>query len=130
MLESIPSIEETLNELRQQIESDEDTPDDLEELEQRKLDFESKTTSAADMLQKGSQLLEEIRAGSSEELQDVCLLDERLERLEDKYREILELWKRMNETRLIDESMADFMRDSKLVRVTIDLSKLSFFKDP
>ena len=118
-----------MNELRLQIETDEDTPDDPEELEQRKSDFEFKTSNAAEILQKGSQLLEEIRAGSSEELQDVCLLDERLERLEDKYREILELWERMNETRLIDESMADFMRDSKLVRVTIDLSKLSFFED-
>ena len=122
-----------MNELRQQIEADDDTLVDLEELERQNSDFESKTSNVAEILQKGSQLLDEIRTGSSEELQDVCLLDERLERLEDEYRQVLEQWERMKETRLIDESMADFMHDSKLVRITIDNSsfnsKLFLFDD-
>ena len=122
-----------MNELRQQIEADDDTLVDLEEIERQNSDFESKTNNVAEILQKGSQLLDEIRTGSSEELQDVCLLDERLERLEDEYRQVLEQWERMKETRLIDESMADFMHDSKLVRITIDNSsfnsKLFLFDD-
>ena len=122
-----------MNELRQQIEADDDTLVDPEELERQNSDFESKTNNVAEILQKGSQLLDEIRTGSSEELQDVCLLDERLERLEDEYRQVLEQWERMKETRLIDESMADFMHDSKLVRITIDNSsfnsKLFLFDD-
>ena len=119
MLESIPSIEETLNGLRQQIAvDDEESPIDPEQLGEQQSEFESKMNDVKGILQKGIRLLEEIRNDSSEELQDVCLLDERLKRLQDEHRDVVDQWDRKNETRLVDESIASFKRDSKLVRIT------------
>jgi DNA repair exonuclease SbcCD ATPase subunit len=118
LLESIPNIEETLNGLIQQMEANEETPIDPDQLEEQQSEFESKMNNVAEILQKGSQLLEEIRNDSSEELQDVCLLDERLARLQDEYRHVVDQWEKNNESRLIDESIASFKHDSKLVRIT------------
>ena len=113
MLESIPSIEETLNGFL--VENEDETSVGADELEAQQSDFESKMNDVEEILQKGTKLLEEIRKDSSEDLQDVCLLDERLERLQDSYSQAADQWKTKNETRLMDESIASFKHDAKLV---------------
>ena len=116
MLESVPNIEETLSELRQLIELNEEASIDAEGLEEQQSEFESKINSVLETLKKGRKVLKSVQSDSSEQLQDVCLLDEKLERLEDEYGEVVALWEKKNETRIIDESVAGFNHDSKQVR--------------
>lgn len=120
MLECIPNFGETLNQLKQQIRDDEEIPISPDELEKQKFEFESKANNVADMLEKGRQLLEEIRKDSSidssGELQDVCLLDARIASMNEEYLQIVRDWERRNESLLIDQSVASFKHESKQVR--------------
>ena len=123
MLETIPSIEESLNGFL--VESEDETSIDADQLEEQQSKFESKMNDVEEILQKGVTLLDEIRNESSEDLQDVALLHARLERLQDTYQRAAEQWERKNETRLIDESITSFKHDSNLVSIQPGVPKKS-----